>query len=93
MRRQAPHVRVTGIAAGLHALVELAGPDSEEDVIARAARRGLAIEGLGSYSAAGQHVPDQHGPALVIGYGRPPEHAFTTALARLCAALADHQSV
>jgi hypothetical protein len=24
----------------------------------------------------------------VIGYGRPPEHAFTTALARLCAALA-----
>ncbi|MDX6396208.1 MAG: GntR family transcriptional regulator / MocR family aminotransferase [Streptosporangiaceae bacterium] len=93
LRRQAPHVRVTGIAAGLHALVELAGPDSEEDVIARAARRGLAIEGLGSYSAAGQHVPGQHGPALVIGYGRPPEHAFTTALARLCAALAGHQSV
>jgi len=93
LRRQAPHVRVTGIAAGLHALVELAGPDSEEDVIARAARRGLAIEGLGSYSAAGQHGPGQHGPALVIGYGRPPEHAFTTALARLCAALADHQSV
>src|ERR1019366_9086352 len=76
--------RVTGIAAGLHALVELAGPDSEEDVIARAARRGLAVEGLGSYSAVGQHRP-----ALVIGYGRPPEHAYTTALARLCAALAD----
>ena len=25
----------------------------------------------------------------MIGYGRPPEHAYTTALARLCAALAD----
>jgi hypothetical protein len=25
----------------------------------------------------------------VIGYGRPPEHAYTTALARLCAVLAD----
>ena len=49
-----------------------------------AARRGLAVEGLGSYSAVGQHRP-----ALVIGYGRPPEHAYTTALARLCAALAD----
>jgi hypothetical protein len=24
---------------------------------------------------------------LVIGYGRPPEHAYTTALARLCAVL------
>jgi len=23
----------------------------------------------------------------VIGYGRPPEHAYTTALARLCAVL------
>jgi hypothetical protein len=46
------------------------------------------VEGLGSYSAAGQHRP-----APVIGYGRPPEHAFTTALARLCAALAGHQSV
>jgi len=23
----------------------------------------------------------------VIGYGRPPEHAYTTALARLCAIL------
>jgi hypothetical protein len=24
---------------------------------------------------------------VVIGYGRPPEHAYTTALARLCAVL------
>jgi len=24
---------------------------------------------------------------LVIGYGRPPEHAYTTALARLCVVL------
>ncbi|HEY1324643.1 MAG TPA: hypothetical protein VGF32_30570, partial [Streptosporangiaceae bacterium] len=31
---------------------------------------------------------EQSQQALVVGYGRPPEHAFTTALARLCAALA-----
>jgi GntR family transcriptional regulator / MocR family aminotransferase len=82
LRRQVPHARVTGIAAGLHALVELAGPDSEDDVTARAARHGLAVEGLGQYRAAGQYTP-----ALVIGYARPPEHGFTTALARLCAVL------
>jgi GntR family transcriptional regulator/MocR family aminotransferase len=82
LRLQVPHARVTGIAAGLHALVELAGPDSEDDVTARAARHGLAVEGLGHYRAAGQYAP-----ALVIGYARPPEHGFTTALARLCAVL------
>ena len=29
----------------------------------------------------------RHEPALVVGYGTPPEHAFTTALARLIAVL------
>jgi GntR family transcriptional regulator/MocR family aminotransferase len=28
-------------------------------------------------------------PALVVGYGTPPDHAFTAAVARLCAVLAD----
>ena len=28
-------------------------------------------------------------PNKIVGYGRPPEHAYTTALARLCAVLAD----
>jgi GntR family transcriptional regulator / MocR family aminotransferase len=84
LRREVPQVRVTGIAAGLHALVELTGTSSEADVIARAARHGLAVDGLAHYS-----VPGQQRPALVIGYARPPDHAFTTALARLCAVLAE----
>jgi GntR family transcriptional regulator / MocR family aminotransferase len=83
LAREAPQVRVTGIAAGLHALIELTELDREDDVIARAAKHGLAIEGLERYGTPGAH----HGPALVVGYGRPPEHAFTTALARLCAVL------
>ena len=76
LRRRLP---VTGIAAGLHALVELPGGGTEEEVVARAAAHGLAIDGLGTYTAPGQ----RHAPALVVGYGRPPDHAFTTALARL----------
>jgi len=84
LRRQAPAVRLTGIAAGLHALAELPGQDSEAEVIASAARHGVAVDGLGSYTAPGH----ERGPALVIGYGRPAEHAFTTAVSRLCAALA-----
>ena len=79
----APGVRVTGIAAGLHAVAELAPGQREEHVIARAAARGVAIEGLGGY-ALREHT---RGPALVIGYATPPEHGYTTALARLVAAI------
>ena len=77
-----PGHEISGIAAGLHALAHLRGM-SEREAVERAAERGLAIEGLGAYAAAGRSGP----PALVIGYGRPPEHAYTAALARLAAAL------
>ena len=85
LRQQAPQLRVTGIAAGLHAVLELPPGSDEDDLVARAARRGLAVEGLGPYCAPGH----PRGPALVLGYGTPPEHAFTGALARLCAVLAE----
>jgi GntR family transcriptional regulator / MocR family aminotransferase len=81
----APGVRVTGIAAGLHAVAELGPGQREEQVIARAAARGVALEGLGGY-ALREHT---RGPALVIGYATPPEHGYTTALARLVAAIRD----
>jgi GntR family transcriptional regulator / MocR family aminotransferase len=85
LAQHAPGVRVTGIAAGLHAVLELPGGQQEDQVVEHAAVRGLAIEGLGSY-ALSDHV---RGPALVIGYATLPEHAYTTALARLTAALQD----
>ncbi len=85
LARQVPQVRLSGIAAGLHAVAELPADLSEDAVIAAAARRGVAVEGLASYTAAGY----ERGPALVVGYGRPAEHAYTTAVSRLCAALAE----
>ena len=62
----------------------MVGLPFEREVVARAAERGLAIDGLERYRvpAAGD---DRAG--LVIGYGRPPEHAYTAALARLCTVL------
>ena len=44
--QDAPHVRISGIAAGLHALLELPGGQTEDEIVARAAQRGLAVEGL-----------------------------------------------
>jgi GntR family transcriptional regulator/MocR family aminotransferase len=80
-------LQVTGIAAGMHAVLELSGPSLEQAALARASQHGLAIEGLGSYRAGRAGPDDLVRAGLVIGYGRPPEHAYTTALARLCAVL------
>jgi GntR family transcriptional regulator/MocR family aminotransferase len=79
----AGRVEVSGIAAGLHAVAHL--PDRDEDeVVGRAAEdHGLALQGLGSFTVPGH----ERGPALVIGYGTPPEHAYSSALARLSAVL------
>ncbi|SEO18504.1 MocR-like pyridoxine biosynthesis transcription factor PdxR [Actinacidiphila rubida] len=85
LAERVPGARVSGIAAGLHALVELppeAGP--LDAVITRAHRRGLALGGLPTFGA-----PADAPPALVIGYGTPPEHAFTGAVDLLCEVLAE----
>ena len=79
--RCAPRVRVSGIAAGLHAVLELpADGPGEVELVARAERQGLALAGMALFGSGA-------GPALVVGYGTPPEHAFAGALERLCAVL------
>jgi GntR family transcriptional regulator/MocR family aminotransferase len=85
VHRQAPDLRIAGVAAGLHALLELPDGADEDEVVSRAGARGVAVHGLGSFTAPGT----AHRPALVIGYGTPPAHAFTTAIARLCTVLAE----
>jgi GntR family transcriptional regulator/MocR family aminotransferase len=83
LTRSVPRPRITGVAAGLQAVLELAPGVREADVVAAAAGRGLALDGMRGYCAAGITHPE----ALVLGYGTPPAHAFTTAVTRLCAAL------
>ena len=76
-------LRVGGVAAGLHVLVDLPTAAAEAEAIADGGRRGLALSGLGWSDLAGRAAR----AGLVIGYARPPEHAYTTAIARLCAVL------
>ncbi len=85
LRRRAPEAGVSGIAAGLHALVELPPGRTEDEVVAAAAERGLAVLGLSGFAQA--KSASGHAPALVVGYAKPPEHAFTGAVARLAATL------
>lgn len=72
-------LRVRGIAAGLHALLDLPpdGPD-EAAVARRAAARGLALGTLTTH----WHDPGCAGAsqALIIGYGTPSDGAYVPAL-------------
>ncbi|MEU9079005.1 PLP-dependent aminotransferase family protein [Kitasatospora sp. NPDC048538] len=84
LAEHAPRVRVTGIAAGLHAVLELPpGSPSEAELRARAEAAGLALGTL-SWHLADRAVGEGAAPALVIGYAAPPEHAYPAALAALC---------
>jgi GntR family transcriptional regulator/MocR family aminotransferase len=82
--KAAPDVRITGIAAGLHVLLELPPGADEDAIVRRAEDQGLAIEGLRAYTAPGH----ERGPALVVGYATPPAYQFTAALAALIGTLA-----
>ena len=79
----APMVQLTGIAAGGHALVRMppSWPDGVE-VITRAARAGLALEGLSGYHVGGV-AAEPLDPALVIGYGVPAGRSYRVAVAAL----------
>ncbi|WP_037682008.1 PLP-dependent aminotransferase family protein [Streptomyces griseus] len=81
---RAPEVRVTGIAAGLHAVLQLP-PGTEETVVRAGAWQGLALHGLSRY----RHPEAEPQPmdALVVGYGTPPDHAWSGTLEALCKAL------
>ncbi|MEU9569389.1 PLP-dependent aminotransferase family protein [Streptomyces massasporeus] len=81
---RAPQARVTGIAAGLHVLLRLP-PGTEQSVVQAAHWRGLALHGLARYTNSA--TPSEPVDALVVGYGTPPDHAWSGALDALCAVL------
>ncbi|MCW8216779.1 aminotransferase-like domain-containing protein, partial [Streptomyces griseolus] len=83
LAERAPDVRVSGIAAGLHAVLELPA-DTERSVVQAAAWQGLALEGLSRFRHP-EAEPGREG--LVIGYGSPAESAWAGALDALCRVL------
>ncbi|MFG2354678.1 PLP-dependent aminotransferase family protein [Streptomyces sp. NPDC048521] len=80
----APEVRVTGIAAGLHAVLRLP-PGTEQSVVQAAVWQGLALHGL-SYHRHPQ-ADTERLDALVVGYGTPPDSAWAGTLEALCRVL------
>ncbi|MFD3566555.1 PLP-dependent aminotransferase family protein [Streptomyces sp. NPDC058667] len=74
-----PRIRVSGIAAGLHAVLALP-PGTEQAVLRAAAWHGLAVQGVHQFRRP--TVPATL-DGLVVGYATPPDSAWQSALATL----------
>ncbi|BBJ47327.1 GntR family transcriptional regulator [Streptomyces antimycoticus] len=85
LAHRAPGIRVTGMAAGLQAVLELPR-GTERSVVQAAARRGLAVSGMAEFRYevpdSGWQLPEQD--ALVVNYAAPPDSAWAGALDTLC---------
>ncbi|MCX4905987.1 PLP-dependent aminotransferase family protein [Streptomyces sp. NBC_00878] len=80
----APSVTATGIAAGLHAVLQLP-PGTEQTVVRAAVWQGLAVHGLTRYRHPSATAPPLD--ALVVGYGTPTDSGWPGALEALVRAL------
>ncbi|WP_405068151.1 PLP-dependent aminotransferase family protein [Kribbella sp. NBC_01510] len=79
---RSPEVKVAGISAGMHVLLDV--PGDAEDIVARAARQGLGLASLSRYHFDPTPATRQ---AVIVGYGTPPDHAYPGALDLLCQVL------
>lgn len=76
LAQHAPQVRLSGLAAGFHAVAHLPEHLSEREVIAAARERGVALYGMSTHRSNGAAAP----PQLVLGFGNLPEQAIREAV-------------
>lgn len=84
LEERAPHIRPTGMNAGLHVVLRLP-PGTEPRTVEASGREGLALDGLAAFRHPGSAVP--HVDGLVVGYAAPPDHGYADALDALCRVL------
>jgi GntR family transcriptional regulator/MocR family aminotransferase len=79
LAKHAPDVRLTGLAAGFHAIAHLPPGTAEQDVIHTARSRSVGLYGMSTYRA--DHDTDP--PQLVLGFGNTSQQAISTGIAIL----------
>lgn len=77
-----PGCAIRGVAAGLHAVLELPTGAGEETVVARAAEAGVHVHGLSIFTR--EH---RQPPGLVLGYGLASERELREAVGAIAAAV------
>ena len=83
LARHAPGVRLTGLAAGFHAVAHLPAGADEQAVVAAARQRSVGLYGMDSYRATRSAAP----PQLVIGFGHVSDRAIEPAVAAVAGLL------
>ncbi len=84
--QEVPSGRLSGIAAGLHAVLRL--PDAgmpEERLLTYLRGRGVWVDGIEYFYHRTEDAP----LGVIVGYATPPEHAYNNALDTLITALRD----
>ncbi len=77
--RHAPGIRLTGLAAGFHAVAHLPATADEQAVVAAARERRVGLFGMGDFRAAQAAGP----PQLVLGFGQVGERAIEPGIAAI----------
>src|SRR5690349_5041004 len=77
LARRAPAVRLTGLAAGFHAVAHLPAAADEQAVVAAARERRVGLYAMGTFRATGAAGP----PQLVLGFGQVGERAIEPGIA------------
>jgi GntR family transcriptional regulator / MocR family aminotransferase len=76
-----PEASVRGIAAGLHATVELPEGDDERAIVTEARGRRVEVDAMGEYRSGGGP------PTLLIGYAQAPEPTIRAGIRELAEAV------
>ena len=77
LARHAPGVRLTGLAAGFHAVAHLPHSADEQAVVTAARERSVGLYGMAPYRA----IPAAAPPQLVLGFGNVSERAIESGIA------------
>jgi GntR family transcriptional regulator/MocR family aminotransferase len=87
LSRELPAATLSGIAAGLHVVLQLPGGPDAAAVVAAASARSVAVAALAGYYAVGDLAAP--GTALVLGYGNLADTGVDDAVGQLAAAIRD----
>jgi GntR family transcriptional regulator/MocR family aminotransferase len=79
LQHHAPHLQLTGLDAGFHAVAELPEDTDEAAIITAATQRSIYLHGMHQYRVHGA----TDGPAIVFGFGDLNEHAIRSGIARI----------
>jgi GntR family transcriptional regulator/MocR family aminotransferase len=84
LARHAPGIRLTGLAAGFHAVAHLPASADERAVTTAARERLVGLYGMAGYRASGAAAP----PQLVLGFGNTGERTIEPGIAAVADLLA-----